>query len=219
MSDNKSSMKSLMAYEKIRDMILKGQKLPGSRLIIADLAKELGIGKGPIRDAIMRLDRSGLVKNIPYKGAEVATPPRKRETLHIYGVRMEIESKLAVEALNNITDSDIAELEGLHNVMMEMPKEHYLYDVEFHLCIYRAANLPHLFNIAKVCISSVESLLNIYRREEIYLTEVNSQHYEIIKAIKSKNPDKVKKTMIQNIEKGLDIIRRTFDDLIIQDVE
>ncbi|PID74193.1 MAG: GntR family transcriptional regulator, partial [Desulfobacterales bacterium] len=61
-------MKSLRAYEKIRDMILRGRKLPGTRLVIADLEQELGIGKGPIREALMRLDRSGLVKNIPYKG-------------------------------------------------------------------------------------------------------------------------------------------------------
>lgn len=219
MSGKKSSMKSLMAYEKIRDMILKGQKLPGSRLVIADLEKEMGIGKGAIRDAMMRLDRSGLVRNVPYKGAEVAKPPSPEEILYIYKVRLELESKLAVAALDHITDSDVDELERLHNIMMEMPTEHYLYDVDFHSYIYQIANLPHVFNIVKVCISSAESVLNIFRRDKEYMAEANSQHYEIINAIKSKNSDKVKDTMTQNIEKGLSIIRKTYNELINQPFE
>ena len=60
MADNKSFMKSLQAYEKIRDMILTGVKLPGTRLVLSELEAELGIGRGPIREALMRLDRSGL---------------------------------------------------------------------------------------------------------------------------------------------------------------
>ena len=52
-------MKSLIAYEKIRDMILSGIKRPGTRLILSELEEELGIGRGPIREALMRLDRSG----------------------------------------------------------------------------------------------------------------------------------------------------------------
>ena len=98
MAENKSYMKSLQAYEKIRDMILSGFKLPGTRLVLSELETELGIGRGPIREALMRLDRSGLVKNIPYKGAVVATPPTRKEILHIYDLRVNLEVKLAVEA-------------------------------------------------------------------------------------------------------------------------
>lgn len=46
MSENKSSMKSLITDEKIRMMIIKDQKLPGIQLIIADMDKELGIVGG-----------------------------------------------------------------------------------------------------------------------------------------------------------------------------
>lgn len=49
MADNKSHMKSLQAYERIRDMILSGEKLPETRLVLSELESELGIGRGPIR--------------------------------------------------------------------------------------------------------------------------------------------------------------------------
>ena len=42
-------MKSLAAYQRIRDMVITREKLPGTRLVISELEEELGIGKGPIR--------------------------------------------------------------------------------------------------------------------------------------------------------------------------
>ncbi len=219
MSERKTSMKSLRAYEKIRDMILRGRKLPGTRLVIADLEQELGIGKGPIREALMRLDRSGLVKNIPYKGAEVATPPTPREILYIYELRKELESKLAVAAIDHITDADIDELQRLHETMMQLPRDHYQCDVKFHYCIYRAANLPHLFNIAKAYMFAVESVLNVYSRETAHMEIFNPEHEQILNAIKTKDPDAVRAGMAQNIESGLSIVRNTFARVFRQPFE
>ena len=45
MAEKKSSMKSLKAYEEIRDKILTGEKLPGTRLILSDLESEMGINR------------------------------------------------------------------------------------------------------------------------------------------------------------------------------
>ena len=45
-------MKSLKAYEKIRDIILNGLKLPGTRLVLSKLEDELGIGRVPIQTFI-----------------------------------------------------------------------------------------------------------------------------------------------------------------------
>ena len=206
----KSSMKSLKAYEIIRDMILRGEKLPGSRLILYDLEKELNIGRGPIREALMRLDRTGLIKNIPYKGAIVGTPPTQKEILHIYDLRIDLEVKLAVEAMGNITDIDILKLEELHVAMQEIPNNHYHIDSNFHFLIYDASNLPHLCNIAKILRGSAESLLNIYRREKKHCVKFNKEHGLIIEALKKQDLKELKKTITLNIESGLEIIKKTY---------
>ncbi len=207
-------MKSLKAYEKIRDMILSGFKLPGTRLVLADLEMELGIGRGPIREAIMRLDRSGLVKNIPYKGAIVATPPTKKEILHIYDLRVDLEGKLAVAAMENLTDEDISKLEQLHATMMELPKNHYHFDREFHNLIYEASKLPHLCHIAQALILSVESVLNIYRWDTDHCIQFNTEHQAILDALKNQDPDGVKQTLEINIKNGLEIIRETYSKML-----
>lgn len=207
-------MKSLQAYEKIRDMILTGYKLPGTRLVISELEADLGIGRGPIREAIMRLDRSGLVKNIPYKGAIVATPPTQKEILHIYDLRADLEAKLAVEAIDNLTDTDFLKLEELIARMEDLPLNHYQLDREFHQVICAASKLPHLCNIAQALVQSVESVLNIYRRERGHCIKFNQQHRAILNALKRKNPEEVKAAFEINIKSGLEIIKDTFSKLL-----
>lgn len=210
METKKSSMKSLKAYEIIRDMILKGEKLPGSRLILSDLEDELNIGRGPIREALMRLDRSGLIKNIPYKGAIVGTPPTQKEIFHIYDLRIDLEVKLGVEAMGNISDRDILKLEALHAAMQEFPSNHHHIDSNFHFLIYDASNLPHLCNIARILKGSVESVLNIYRREEKHCKIFNREHGLIIEALKKQDEEQLKRTIAVNIASGLEIIKETY---------
>lgn len=207
-------MKSLQAYEILRDMILGGEKLPGTRLILYDLEKELNIGRGPVRDALMRLERIGLVKNIPYKGAIVGTPPTQKEILHIYDLRINLEVKLAVEAMEYITDNDILKLEELHAAMQGMPKDHHQIDSSFHFLIYDAANLPHLCDVARTLRGSVESVLNIYRREKEHCMKFNKEHGLIIEALKKKDLEELKKTMATNIESGLEIIKQTYATIV-----
>lgn len=214
MAENKSFMKSLRAYEKIRDMILSGVKLPGTRLVLSELESELGIGRGPIREALMRLDRSGLVKNIPYKGAVVATPPTRKEILHIYDLRADLEAKLAVEAIDHLTDADFSELEKLHAQMEALPQNHYQLDRQFHHVICTASKLPHLCNIAQALVQSVESVLNIYRREKGHCMQFNAQHRAILDALKRKDPQQVKKTFEVNIKSGLEVIKDTYSKLL-----
>lgn len=214
MAGKQSSMKSLQAYEKIRDMILSGSKLPGSRLVLSDLEEELGIGRGPIREALMRLDRSGIIKNVPYKGAIVATPPTRKEVLHIYDLRVDLESKLAVEAIANLTEVHFRRLEDLLSRMEELPPNHYQLDRQFHHIICSASRLPHLCNIAQALVQSVESVLNIYRREKEACLRFNAQHRDILAALKSRDPDRVKKTLEVNIKSGIDIIKDTYSKLV-----
>ncbi len=214
MATNKSSMKSLKAYEVLRDMILGGEKLPGSRLILFDLEEELSIGRGPIREALMKLERSGLVVNLPYKGAIVATPPTKKEIFHIYELRIDLEVKLATEAMEYLTDADIVMLQEYHTQMQEFPVDHHDLDSRFHFIIYDASNFPHLCNVAKSLRLSVESVLNIYRRNQEHCLKFNKEHGVIIEAIKEQDLEKLKRTIALNIESGLEIINETYEKMI-----
>jgi DNA-binding GntR family transcriptional regulator len=207
-------MKSLVAYEKIRDMILAGKKLPGTHLVLSDLEQEMGIGRGPIRDALMRLDRSGLVRNIPYKGAVVSSPPSQKEMITIFNIRVDLEVQLTIEAMARLTDGDIAELEGLHGQMLKMDADFYSLDRKFHRTIYAAADLPHLCSVDDKLIESVETFLTLYHQELADCHKFACEHAEILTALKNRDQEAAAAAMRTNIRSGLEVVQRSFSRLV-----
>lgn len=207
-------MKSLVAYEKIRDMILVGEKLPGTRLVLTELESELGIGRGPIREALMRLDRSGLVKNVPYKGAIVANPPSKKEVVIIFNIRIEIETELAIEAMQHLGDQQIAELENLHHEMERMEPGFYNLDRKFHSIICAASQQIHLCAIVDKLILSVETFLTMSHQQQSDYPKFIQEHGEILAALKDKDVERLRAAMKNNINSGFEVAQRSISLLI-----
>jgi GntR family transcriptional regulator, rspAB operon transcriptional repressor len=61
-------------YTALQEEILNGSFALGDALVEAQIAAELGVSKTPVREALIRLQRDGLVEITPYRGARVATP-------------------------------------------------------------------------------------------------------------------------------------------------
>ena len=153
-----STIKSLAAYDLIRDMILSGEALPGTRLVLVDLEKKLGVGRGPIRDALMRLDKSGLVQNIPYKGAIVMMPPSSKEIEHIFNLRIQVECALAKEAMQQATAEDMDRLEQLAGDLADTRDADFFFhkDRDFHLQLYSLSRMHHLLAVDSHLLDYVE---------------------------------------------------------------
>jgi len=93
-------------FNTLREKILKGSLKPGERLMEIHLAKQLGVSRTPIREAIRMLELEGLVKMIPRKGAQVASISRN-DLQDVLEVRKALDT-LAVElACERITEEEI----------------------------------------------------------------------------------------------------------------
>lgn len=208
MNRKESVMKSTVAYERIRNLILQGHKLPGSHLVIADLEEELNIGRGPIRDALMRLDRNGLITLHPYKGAIVEAPPSLDELRHIYDIRIHLETTLATDAMNHLTEKNYRRLETILDKSSTISPEQFVdVDKEFHYTIYRASKFTHLCLLASKIFDSVELLLQAYPpSREICMASFN-EHKTIVEAMKTNNAELLQQTLRSNIQKrGLETL-------------
>lgn len=68
----KMKNKKTAVYEKIKEGIINGALAPGLPINESDFARDLDVSKTPVREALMQLEREGLVENIPGRGSAVA---------------------------------------------------------------------------------------------------------------------------------------------------
>jgi len=212
-----SQVKSLVAYERIRDMILTGDKLPGARLVVADLAEELGIGQGPVREAVMRLDRVGLVRSDPYKGAVVAQPPRLEEIETFYRIRIIMEQKMALSAMHRMNKQDFRQLEGILAQLKRLDlvsEEFFTLDWKFHTVIFEASGLSHLALIVHKLLDYTGTFLIFHQYDERDCTKFNEEHEQIIKALREKDAETLTSLIESNLLGGLSLVQGEYGNIL-----
>jgi len=95
--------------EHISSLIIKGELTPGERIREAKLAEDLGVSRGPIREALRILEGRRLVKLIPRRGARV-TELSTSSIERLYDVLVELLTLTARKAAENRTKEDLARI-------------------------------------------------------------------------------------------------------------
>lgn len=98
------------AYERIREMLGRGQFPPGSRVSTLELSKRLGISRTPVREALSQLASQGLVRDMPGFGVYVQIPQRQ-ELEELYSMREILEVYATSEAVKHISEGELAQME------------------------------------------------------------------------------------------------------------
>ncbi|WP_170167077.1 GntR family transcriptional regulator [Paracoccus methylarcula] len=107
------------AVEILREMIINGELLPGSRLIEAELCKLFAISRNPLREAFRVLEVEGLVTFYPNRGATVSTISSD-EVLQQFEVLANLE-RIALElAMARMTATDLEQLNQMHARMIDL---------------------------------------------------------------------------------------------------
>lgn len=89
--------------EHLRSGVMQGRYAPGQRLIEADLTRELGVSRGPLREAFRRLSAEGVVEIVPHRGALVRRLTLQ-EMKELFQIRVGLETlaaQLAAEAMHD----------------------------------------------------------------------------------------------------------------------
>ena len=103
-------------YDRLRSAILRGEYLPGERLVEAQLCERLGTSRFNVRAALQDLAADGLVKVERNKGAHVRKVPLD-EAVEITEVRMVLEGLVAARAAARVTDEQAGELDEIGLLM------------------------------------------------------------------------------------------------------
>lgn len=100
------------AYQRLRDEIVRGTRMPNERLVESDLIAQLGVSRAVVRSLLARLEQDGLVVRERNRGARVRLVS-ETEAIEILQARSVLEALAARQAAVNATDGDIALLQSL----------------------------------------------------------------------------------------------------------
>jgi DNA-binding GntR family transcriptional regulator len=103
-------------YLALRDEIVSGALMPNQRLVEADLAGRLQVGRAAVRTALVRLEHEGLITRERNRGAHVRLIGEE-EAIEITQVRAVLEGLAAHQAAVGGTDADLAEIRAIHAQM------------------------------------------------------------------------------------------------------
>jgi DNA-binding GntR family transcriptional regulator len=138
------------AYDLLFLQLMKGERPPGQRLNIDALSRELGLSPTPLREALARLEHTGLVRREALRGYEVAPLLTPREIEQLMDARALLEPTFATQATMRRTREFLDELyetiESMESVEAspdgEALRQCWLADEAFHALISKQAGNP-----------------------------------------------------------------------------
>lgn len=181
------------AVAQIKQKIRSGDFVPGQRLVAGDLAAELKISGGPIREALTKLAGEGLVEVQPHRGAVVKSQS-PTDIVEIYQLREVIEglaARLAAKAISQDASAlepiQIAADKGRDYAKQGNYLGYGLANMDFHEAIYAAAGSSRITTLARQFSDQIDRLNNRRLTQSSVLVRSAVEHDEILAAISQGN--------------------------------
>lgn len=202
-----------VVFENLREAIVEGKLKPGQRLMEVQLAEQLGVSRTPVREAIRKLELEGLVVMLPRKGAYVADMSLK-DVIDVLEIRASLEGLAASLATERISDEDIKKLESIVDEFKEsvndLDVESLLKkDVEFHECIFQAANNPKLHQLITSLWEQVYRFRFTYVSDYDSTVKIMEEHSMILDSIKNRDSELAKKYAMEHIQTAENFMIKT----------
>lgn len=187
-----------MVYFRLRAAIAEGYFSPGERLIQDQIAKQMGVSRSPVREAIRRLQAEGLLEAAPNQGVVVInmTP---EEAAGLYDLREVLEGLAARLAAMNITSLHLERLQDSVQVMEEAIESNDPFgpwvkeNTRFHEIIVEAGENRKLAEFLPMLRESIGILYRTIRANPARITQAMDEHKAILSAIAARNPDEAER--------------------------
>lgn len=190
-------------YNHLRTEILEDRLEPGAELIETVLAEQLGVSRGPLREAISRLAAEGLVTVSPRRGAVVRSLS-KAEFLELYQVREALERMAVQLAVPRLTEKQFEELGALNETMEAHAAQNeveafFEANIAFHARLLEASDNGKLQELYRQLLDQ----LGRYRLRSLTLRgnlqRSVSEHKAILRAAKRGDAERAAQLMAEHI--------------------
>ena len=198
----------------LRDAIVTHELEPGRKLTEDELAAQLGVSRGPVREALMRLEREGLVVIERHRGATIASWNRQ-DIEEIYSLRGALEALALEWACKNATSADIADMEQIlkdYSALSDKqrtPKEVSRIDLDFHSALFKAAHHERLNRSWEILRSQIHTFLSYTWSQDDsinkkFLPHWTPDHEKLLDIIKEKKVKESREVIGNHVARGLE---------------
>jgi DNA-binding GntR family transcriptional regulator len=203
-------------YETLLGWIMKGDLLPGEKLLDKELAESLGVSRTPVREALRRLEDKGHIEASASRWTRVANISISEAEM-IYPIIGALEELAVSLAMPRLTDKDFVEMEqanaDLKAAIQERdPDKSSGADARFHNVIIKKSENHHLANILKDLKLKHRRLELIYFNGCICALDSVNEHHQIITALKVSDCDRAAKLVQLNWMKTVEKLKALSSD-------
>ena len=177
--------------DRIREAIFDGAFPPGAPLREVELAANLDVSRGPVREALVKLEREGLVQLRWHRGSSVTTLSAA-DAEELYTLRGALERLAVTRAVAAASAAELAGLDAIVERMERADSDHALLrlDLEFHDAVYAAAHHARLAAAWRAIRSQVYLfLLTRIGAADDYRGHVPAEHRALVGALRAGDPD------------------------------
>lgn len=191
-------------YNDVVRLISSGRYPAGSRLDEQQIAEELGVSRTPLREAISKLVKDGLVEHRPYRGNFVRLFSAK-EVFDLYEVRKGLESLAVRLAIPNLTERFVRELQEILGEINDALEAHDLdayglADQRFHAAIARLSGNATLINTLMQLSGQVQLIRTMANQDPTIVEITAMERPEIVDAMVDGDVAEAVRLMEEHIE-------------------
>lgn len=199
------------AYEQLRAMILTGELPPACALTAGAIAKRLGLGKTPVREAMQRLVLEGFLEVTPRLGYSV-TPVTQADVDSLFQLRSILEvaaADLAVERLDDEAIDRLGELSALEcdprtaASLSAFAKA----NGEFHTIIARGSGNARLAHTIEPLLEESRRFIHLAMLSDTFGETVRNQHEAIAEAFRRRDRTAVAHAVRSHVDGGRSVVR------------
>ena len=211
-------------FDQLRADIIRGALPPGTKINEPQLSKQYGISRGPLREAIRRLEGCKLVEIKPNAGAKVISL-NTQQAIEIYQIRESLEGLACNLAAARVSPEDISKLRAVlarheEQIASVEGREYYQKegDLDFHFLIVQLSGNARLFNL--LC-EELYHLLRLYRRqtstEPTRPIQAFREHHHIVDALEQGDGELAELLMKRHISSAKNTLLKQLAEEIQQD--
>lgn len=213
---DRKSTASIIA-DRLREAIMRGTLEPGTQLGETDLARQLGVSRGPLREAMQRLVQEGLLRSERHRGLFVIELD-EAGIRDVYRTRRVVERAAGELILSRDVDQVAARLAEVHDEMRQAAEAGdrdalVEADLDFHEAFVEESGSIRLVRMSRTLLVETRMCLSAMADTYEFPHEVAEEHGAIVDAIRARDQDRLFRLLDDHMDDALNRLTTAYAEL------